>query len=48
VNSYGLCVANKDIGDGEQLTIVWHVDNLMTTCKLDFELMNMLCYLAKI
>jgi hypothetical protein len=48
VNPYNLCVAKKDVGDGEQLTIVWHVDNLMATCKHNFELTKMSCYLAKI
>ncbi len=41
-------MANKDVGDREQLTIVWHVDNLMALCKLHFELTKMSCYLAKI
>ncbi len=48
MNPYNPCVANKDVGDGEQLTIVWHIDNLMATCKLDFKLTKMSCYLAKI
>jgi hypothetical protein len=48
VNPYDPCVANKDIGDGEQMTKIWHVDNLMTLCKLDFELTKFSCYLAKI
>jgi hypothetical protein len=47
-NPYDPCVANKDVGDGEQLTFVWHVDNLMASCKLNFELTKMSCYLAKI
>jgi hypothetical protein len=41
VNPYDPYVANKDVGDGEQLTIVWHIDNLMAACKLDFELTKM-------
>jgi hypothetical protein len=48
VNPYDPCVANKDVGGREQLTIVWHVDNLMAMCKLYFELTKMPCYLAKI
>jgi hypothetical protein len=47
VNPYDPCVANKDVGNREQLTVVWHVDNLMAMCKLDFKLTKMLCYLAK-
>ena len=27
VNTYGMCVVNKDI-DGEKCTISWHVDDL--------------------
>ena len=30
VNPYDLCVANKMV-DGKQLTIRWHVDNLMAS-----------------
>ena len=48
VNPYDPCVANKDVGNGEQLTVIWHVDNLMTSCKIDFELTKLSCYLAKI
>jgi hypothetical protein len=48
VNPYNPCVENKDVGDGEQLTIVWHVDNLMALCKINFKLTKMSCYLAKI
>jgi hypothetical protein len=40
--------ANKDVGDDEQLTVMWHVDNLMGLCKIDFELTKLACYLAKI
>jgi hypothetical protein len=48
VNPYDTCVANKDVGDDEQLTVIWHVGNLMGSCKIDFELTKLLCYLAKI
>ena len=48
VNPYDSCIANKDMGDDEQLTVIWHVDNLMGSCKIDFELTKLLCYLAKI
>ncbi len=41
-------MANKDVGGREQMTIIWHVDNLMTSCKLDFELTKFSCYLVKI
>jgi hypothetical protein len=48
LNLYDTCGANKDIGDGEQMTIIWHADDLMALCKLDFELTKLSCYLAKI
>ena len=48
VNPYDPCVANKSVRDGEQLTVIWHVDDLMTSCKIDFELTKLSCYLARI
>jgi hypothetical protein len=33
---------------GKQLTIIWHVDDLMSSCKEDFKLTKFSCYLAKI
>jgi hypothetical protein len=27
VSPYDPCVANKYVGDREQLTVIWHVDN---------------------
>jgi len=48
VNPYDPCVANKSVGDGEQLTVIWHVDDLMTSCKIDFELTKLSCYLVRI
>jgi hypothetical protein len=33
---------------GKQLTVIWHVDNLMSSCKNDFELTKFSCYLEKI
>jgi hypothetical protein len=47
-NLYDLCAANKDVGDREQMTIIWHEDNLMALCKLDLELTKLSYYLAKI
>jgi hypothetical protein len=48
VNPYDPCVANKTVGNGEQLTVIWHVDDLMTSCAIDFELTKFSCYLASI
>jgi hypothetical protein len=33
---------------GKQMTIVWHVDDLMGSCEDDFELTKLSCYLARI
>ena len=48
VNPYNPCVANLMTVDGNQLTVIWHVDDLMASCKEDFELTKFSCYLAKI
>ena len=38
VNPYNPCVANKDVGDGKQVTVIWHVDDLMlmALCVVNF------------
>jgi hypothetical protein len=48
VNPYDPCVANKSVGGGAQLTVIWHLDDLMTSCKIDFELTKLSCYQARI
>ncbi len=48
VNNYNPCIANKDVGAGEQLTVIWHVDDLMGSCANNFELTKLSCYLANI
>jgi hypothetical protein len=48
INSYDPCVANKTTEIGKQLTMIWHVDALMASCKEDFELTKFSCYLARI
>jgi hypothetical protein len=48
VNPYNPCVANMTSKDGKQLTMIWHVDDLMAACKDDFELTKFVCYLARI
>jgi hypothetical protein len=48
VNPYDPCVVNKDVGDGKQLTVIWHVDDLMASCVVNFELTRLSCYLANI
>jgi hypothetical protein len=48
VNPYDPCVANLDSPKGKQLTVIWHVGDLMVMCKEDFKLTKFSCYLAKI
>ena len=48
INPYNPCVANKMTDAKKQLTVVWHVDNLMATCKDDFELTKFSCHLGRI
>ena len=48
VNPYDPCVANKMTTSGKQMTLVWHVDDLMGSCEDDFELTKLSCYLARI
>jgi hypothetical protein len=48
INLYDPCIANKMTEAGKQLMVIWHVDNLMESCKDDFELTKFSCYLAKI
>ena len=44
VNPYDPCVVNKDVGNGEQMTIIWHINNLMASCTLDFEQTTVLLF----
>ena len=48
INPYNPCIANKITDAKKQLTVVWHVDDLMGTCEDDFELTKFSCYLGKI
>ncbi len=48
VNLYNPCMANMETKSGKQLTMIWHGDNLMASCKEDFKLTKFLCYLGKI
>jgi hypothetical protein len=41
-------MANMTTKSGKQLTVVWHVDDLMGSCKDNFKLTKFLCYLGKI
>ena len=45
---YNLCVANMETKSGKQLTVVWHVGNLMASCKDDFELTKFSCHMGGI
>jgi hypothetical protein len=48
VNPYDPCVANMETKSEKQLTVIWHVDNLMALCKDNFKLTKFSCYLGKI
>jgi hypothetical protein len=48
VNPYNPCVANMTTKSGKQLTVVWHVEDLIGLCKENFELTKSLGYLGKI
>jgi hypothetical protein len=38
VELYDSSVANMTTAGGKQLTVIWHVNDLMSLCKEDFEL----------
>jgi hypothetical protein len=46
VNPYDPSVANLTTRSGKQLTVIWHVNDLMVLCKEDFELTKFSCYLS--
>jgi hypothetical protein len=46
VNPYNPCVANMTTKEWKQLTLVWHVDNLMALCEDDFKLTKFFCHLG--
>ena len=48
VNPNDPCVANMMSKGGKQLTVVWHVDDLMVSCEDDFERTKFSCYLRSI
>ena len=48
INPYDACVANMTTDAGDQLTVLWHVDDLKISCKDDFEITKLLCYLRSI
>ena len=39
-----MCKVKKE----KQITVIWHVDDLMMSCEDNFELIKFLCYLANI
>ena len=36
------------VKEEKQITVIWHVDDLMMSCEDNFELTKFLCYLANI
>ena len=53
INPEDPCVANKWIvneayPNGHQMTVIWHANDLLVSCKDTFELTKLQCYLCKI
>ncbi len=48
INPYDPCVANMETKSGIQLTVVWHMDDLMASCEDDFELTKFSCHMGGI
>jgi hypothetical protein len=48
VNPCNPCVANMMTKSWKQLTVVWQMNDLMASCKDNFKLTKLLCYLGKI
>jgi hypothetical protein len=48
INPYDPCVANRVTECGKQMTVIWHVDNLIVSCENDFELTKFSCYLVRL
>jgi hypothetical protein len=44
MNPYDMCVANMTTKLGDQLTVLWHVDDFKVSCKNKFEVTNLMCY----
>ena len=48
VNPFDPYVANKMTEKGDQITVVWHADDLMVSCKDNFAITKFACYLTNI
>jgi len=48
INPYDPCVGNMETKSGKQLTVVWHVDDLMASCEDSFELTKFSCHMGRI
>eukprot|EP00804_Cyclotella_cryptica_P003539 CCRYP_002162-RA/>CCRYP_002162-RA protein AED:0.36 eAED:0.36 QI:0/-1/0/1/-1/1/1/0/220 len=48
INPYDMCVANKEMKHGHQLTVLWYVDDLKISCKSKVEVTKLICYLRSI
>jgi hypothetical protein len=48
INPYDPCVGNRVTECGKQMTVIWHINDLMGSCENDFELTKFSCYLAKL
>ncbi len=48
MNPYDMCVANMENKTGDQLTVLWHVDDLKISCKNRLEVTKLIWYLRGI
>ena len=48
MNPYDMCVGNMETRTGNQLTVLWHVDDLKISCRDKFEVTRLICYLKGI
>ena len=48
INLFDMCLANMDTATGNQLTVIWHMDNLKILCKNKFEVTKLICYISRI
>jgi hypothetical protein len=47
-NPYDLCVMSRTTEAGDQQAVIWHVDDLMSSCRDSFKTMSLTHYLSKI
>jgi len=48
MNPYDPCTATMTTKKGDQITVLWHIDDVKVSCVDSFEVTKLLCYLNKI